>query len=158
MGLNCCSSAQEITPSFSIPCKMRVYLTENTIPPRFLLKKQGYVRVPYWSALDYLTAVAKLSGELKGPSDLANKVMTVLRSVMNWRDPRRTSRGITTTRDIVSRGRYWPWFRRVPLQMPILNSFRCGWASRFERMLVSTTLAGEVLKRFLADFICKRFE
>src|SRR6266481_6156601 len=48
-------------------------------------EEKGYVRIPYWSVLDYLTAVARLSGELKDLV-LANKVMTVVRSVASWRD------------------------------------------------------------------------
>src|SRR5713101_4884928 len=39
-------------------------------------EEEGYVRIPYWSALDYLTAVARLSGE-RNDLELANKVMTV---------------------------------------------------------------------------------
>jgi hypothetical protein len=46
---------------------------------------EGYVRIPYWSALDYLTPVAKLAGE-KEDVELGNKVMRVVRSVSTWRD------------------------------------------------------------------------
>ncbi len=40
----------------------------------------GSVRIPYWDALDYMEAVAKLSGE-RGDLLLAAKVMTVVRTV-----------------------------------------------------------------------------
>ena len=45
----------------------------------------GYYQVPYWSALDYLRAVAALSGE-QNDTELANKVMNVLREVSNLYD------------------------------------------------------------------------
>ena len=110
-------------------------------------EEAGYVRVPYWSALDYLTAVAKLSGELNDP-DLANKVMTVLRSVMNWRDLE------GQPRDNYHTGHRFAGVLALVPTSAVTNAdleFIPLWlASRFERMLVSTTLAGEVLKRFLA--------
>lgn len=40
----------------------------------------GYVRIPYWDALNYLEAVAKLSGE-RNDADLAHKVLTVVKTV-----------------------------------------------------------------------------
>ena len=40
----------------------------------------GSFQVPYWSALDYLKAVAALAGERSDPA-LAGKVMEVVRSV-----------------------------------------------------------------------------
>src|SRR6266404_4387336 len=48
-------------------------------------EEKGYVRVPFWSCLEYLTAVAKISGE-KNDLELATKVMNVVRSVAKWRD------------------------------------------------------------------------
>jgi hypothetical protein len=48
--------------------------------------REGYFYIPYWSALNYLAAVAKLSGE-KNDIGLANKVMGIVRSVSSWRDP-----------------------------------------------------------------------
>lgn len=42
----------------------------------------GYVRIPYWAALDYLQGCAKLAGE-RNDSQLANKVLMVVRSVSN---------------------------------------------------------------------------
>lgn len=45
-----------------------------------------YARIPYWSALDYLEAVARLAGE-KNDLPLAQKVMDVIRSVGSYSDP-----------------------------------------------------------------------
>src|SRR5713226_3057928 len=47
-------------------------------PAPVAAEEKGYVRIPYWSALDYLTAVGKLSGEREDLA-LANKVMAVVR-------------------------------------------------------------------------------
>lgn len=46
----------------------------------------GYVRIPYWSALDYLEAVAKQAGD-NNDIQLAKKVMEIIRSVSSYRDP-----------------------------------------------------------------------
>lgn len=49
-------------------------------------KENGFVRIPYWSALDYLEAVARQAGDNKD-TQLAQKVMDVIRSVSSYRDP-----------------------------------------------------------------------
>jgi hypothetical protein len=48
--------------------------------------KEGYFYIPYWSPLDYLTAIAKRSGE-NDDSLLAKQVLDVVRSVSAWRTP-----------------------------------------------------------------------
>lgn len=45
----------------------------------------GFFQVPYWSALEYLVAAAKLSKQ-KSDLELARKVMDVVRKVSNFRD------------------------------------------------------------------------
>ena len=49
----------------------------------------GYVYIPYWHALDYLEAIAKRAGETNH-LQLAEKVMSVVRSVSQARDPNGT--------------------------------------------------------------------
>ena len=46
----------------------------------------GYVRIPYWSALDYLQACAKQAGE-HNDAQLAQKVMSIVRAVSLAREP-----------------------------------------------------------------------
>jgi len=46
----------------------------------------GFVRIPYWSALDYLEAVAR-QAKKKSDIQLAQKVMKVIHSVSSYRDP-----------------------------------------------------------------------
>jgi len=45
----------------------------------------GFFRIPYWSPLDYLVNLARLSGERKD-NELARKVMDVVRGVSRFRD------------------------------------------------------------------------
>ena len=47
--------------------------------------EQGYVRIPYWSALDYLLKVAREAGKT-GNVLLANNVMEIVRKVSGWRE------------------------------------------------------------------------
>jgi len=46
----------------------------------------GYVRIPYWPALDYLQACAKQAGE-RNDIELARKIMTVVGAVSRVREP-----------------------------------------------------------------------
>lgn len=46
----------------------------------------GYVRIPYWPALDYLQACAKQAGE-REDTELARKIMTVVEAVSRAREP-----------------------------------------------------------------------
>jgi hypothetical protein len=50
-----------------------------------------FVRIPYWSALDYLAAVAKQAGVNKD-SPLAQKIMDVIRTVSSFRGSEGRSR------------------------------------------------------------------
>jgi len=70
---------------FSITLKSAGLFDPSRNPAPAPATKGGYY-VPYWSALDYLTAVAKLSGAT-ADSALGNKVMEVVRSVSEWRTP-----------------------------------------------------------------------
>lgn len=49
-------------------------------------EEPGFVRIPYWDALNYLEAVAKVSGE-REDIQLADKVMNVVRIVSQAREP-----------------------------------------------------------------------
>ena len=51
----------------------------------------GYVSIPYWHALDYLEAVAKRAGETNN-LQLADKVMSIVRTVSQAREPDGTIR------------------------------------------------------------------
>ncbi len=108
----------------------------------------GYVRIPYWSALDYLEAVAKLSG-YSNDLPLAEKVMGVVRNVSSAREP-----------DGSIRDNYHTWRKfgeiigLVPTDAVAFEDlgFIPGWLkSRFERGLVAIALDEGVLKKSLAS-------
>lgn len=48
-------------------------------------EEPGYVRIPYWAPLDYLEHLAQLAGE-RHDTELAEKVMSVVREVSRFRD------------------------------------------------------------------------
>lgn len=109
-------------------------------------EEKGYVRIPYWSALDYLTAVAKLSGE-RNDMELANKVMSVIRRVSRWRDDKGQLRENYHTSH-----KFAAMLGMVPIEAVTaddLDLIPLWLSDRFEVMLVSTALAETVLPRFL---------
>jgi hypothetical protein len=111
-------------------------------------EEKGYVRIPYWSALDYLTAVAKLSGE-RNDLELANKVMAVVRSVASWRDADGHPRENYHTAH-----KFASIFGLVPTAAVALEDldFIPAWLNdRFERMLVGRALDEGALSRFLVS-------
>lgn len=62
-----------------------IFDPENN-PAPVPVKAEGAVRIPYWPALDYLTACARRSDE-RGDPELAGKVMEVVRAVSIAREP-----------------------------------------------------------------------
>jgi hypothetical protein len=111
-------------------------------------EEEGYVRIPYWSALGYLTAVARLSG---GRNDLglANKVMNVVRNVASWRDhsgcPRenyRTDREFAEILGLVP---------TAAVTMDDLGFIPMWLRGRFDRLVVASALVQGALPRFLAS-------
>ena len=111
-------------------------------------QEEGYVRVPYWGALDYLVAVAKLSGE-QNDLPLADKVMSVVRTVSRWRGGDGESRANHNT----SR-KFTEILGLVPTASVTTDDIDMipMWLNdRFDRMLVSSTLDEKVLPRFLAS-------
>ncbi len=117
-------------------------------PAAIPAEEEGYVRIPYWFTLDYLTAVAKLSGE-RNDLELANKVMTVVRSVASWRDADGHPRENYHTAH-----KFAGIFGLVPTAAVTMSDleFIPGWLSgRFDRMLVGKALDEGALPRFLAS-------
>jgi hypothetical protein len=111
-------------------------------------EEEGYVRIQYWSALDYLTAVAKMSGE-RGDLELAAKVMMVVRSVANWRDVNGLPRENYHTAH-----KFAGIFGLVPTSAVAAEDleFIPLWLSdRFERMLVGSALDEGALTQFLSS-------
>ncbi|MCZ6803298.1 MAG: hypothetical protein O7D86_05020 [Proteobacteria bacterium] len=49
-------------------------------------ENEGYVHIPFWKALDYFAAVAKIAGEKDDPQ-LADKVLDIVRTVSRFEEP-----------------------------------------------------------------------
>jgi hypothetical protein len=111
-------------------------------------EKKGYVRIPVWSALQYLLAAAKLSGE-SNDMMLAGKVMNVVRSVSNWKDSEGRSRD-----NIHTAHKFATIFGLVPTEAVSLDDLKLipAWLNnRFERMLVGYALDEGAFTRFLGS-------
>ena len=113
-------------------------------------EKPGYYRVPYWPPLPYLEALARLAGE-KVDATLAEKVMSVLRSVSQWRDT-----------DGKPRDNYITWhsFAKILGLLPSIVVLRADidlasiWLrGRFDGSMAGYALAGAggALRKFLAS-------
>lgn len=119
-------------------------------PPPVPAEEEGYVCIPYWSALDYLTAVAALSGR-RNDLELANKVMSVIRSVASWRDSEGRPRENYHTAH-----KFAAIFGLVPTSAVTTGDleFIPLWLKdRFERMLVGKALEEGALPNFLSSSI-----
>src|SRR5438128_2531823 len=113
-------------------------------------EEKGYVRVPFWSCLEYLTAVAKISGE-KNDLELATKVMNVVRSVAKWRDGDGHPR-----ENLHTAHKFAVILGLVPNQVVGIDDLKLipDWLnSRFERMLVGNALDEGALTRFLESSV-----
>lgn len=110
------------------------------------VEPSGSVRLPYWNALDYLVAVAKVAGE-RDDQSLANKVLDVVRSVSResgarTRDNYHTWRKLAEIIGLVPRA-------AVTLEDVQLIPDWLG--SRFDRGMVGRALDEGALRTFLAS-------
>ena len=106
----------------------------------------GFVHVPYWTALNYLEAVARRAGELSDLA-LAGKILQVVRSVSAFREPDGTARDNHYT--------FWK-FAEILAVLPtqsISNEdvllVKAWISSKFDRGKVAQTLSKSVVGRFL---------
>ena len=110
--------------------------------------EEGSYRIPYWNALDYLVALAKLTGE-QNDLELAKKVMAIVRAVSSWRDESgKPQENYHTAQKLATILGY------VPTQVVSCDDlqFIPAWLNnRFERMLVSMALDEIVLPHFLGS-------
>ena len=108
----------------------------------------GYFRVPYWNALDYLAAIAKLSGE-KNDLELAEKVMKVVRVVSQACQPAADMRGNYHTFRMFAE-----FFGSLPTSAVTIVDIDLipGWLrSRFDKGMVAHALSQGPMARFLAS-------
>jgi hypothetical protein len=108
----------------------------------------GFVQIPFWSALNYLEAVAKRAGE-RDDDQLANKLLKVIRDVTNYRDPDGAVRDNYHTYH-----KFAEIFGLLPLRTIVKEDIHLVsvWlASKFDRGLVGSSLGKGLLKRLLAS-------
>lgn len=109
-------------------------------------EEPGFFRVPYWEVLDYLKAVAKLSGE-RNDLELARKVMKVVRNVSEARELDGSIRDNYHTYRIFSE--ILGLVPCVVISSDDLNLIPGWMESRFDRGMVGHALDEGVLRRLL---------
>jgi hypothetical protein len=108
----------------------------------------GYVRIPYWSALDYLLATAKEAGRTND-LQLATKVMDIIRAVSLWRETNGEPRhNYQTSRRFTEIFGYLPTSAVSKTDLDLLAT----WLNdRFDRMLVAVAIDETLLPHLLAS-------
>ena len=110
--------------------------------------RPGYYRLPYWSPLAYLEAVAKLAGE-KGDLALGEKVMNVVRHVSVWRDKDGTTRDNENTwHSLVTIFGLVP---RSVVSLADIDLMTNWFQAPFSQSRVGAELARGPLKRFVSS-------
>ena len=108
----------------------------------------GMFRLPYWSMLDYLMAVGKIAGE-RNDMSLAAKVMAVIRTVSNHREP-----------DGAPRSNHYTWWKFAEIVgfLPSsavsaidLNMLSVWLSGRFDHGMVGQALAAGILPKLLSS-------
>lgn len=117
--------------------------------------EQGYVRIPYWSALDYLVAIAKQLGKTND-LQLANRVMDIVRAVSKWREPDGQPRhNYNTARRFTEILGCLPTSTVSKTDLELLAM----WLNdRFERMLVAVAIDETLLPHLLASSSAEDWE
>jgi hypothetical protein len=108
----------------------------------------GFVQIPFWSALNYLEAVAKRASELDD-DQLANKMLKVVRDVTNYRDPDGATRDNYRTYH-----KFADFFGLLPLRTikkEDIHLVSVWLQSKFDDGLVGSSLGKVLLKRLLAE-------
>jgi hypothetical protein len=110
--------------------------------------EQGYVRIPYWSALDYLVAIAKQAGTTNDLA-LATQVMDIVRAVSQWREtdgqPRHNYQTARRFTEILG---HLPTSAVSKADLDLLATWL---TDRFERMLVAVAIDETLLPHLLAS-------
>jgi hypothetical protein len=108
----------------------------------------GFVQIPFWSALNYLEAVAKRASE-RDDDQLANKLLKVVRDVTNYRDPDGAARDNYHTYH-----KFADFLGLLPLRTikkEDIHLVSVWLASKFDHGLVGSSLGKGLLKRLLAS-------
>lgn len=111
-------------------------------------EETGYFRIPYWSALSYMEAVAKVAGE-RNDLQLAQKILNIVRSVSSVREPDGRIRDNYHTHRVFAK-----ILGLVPTAAITVDDLNLipGWLEgRFERGMVGHALGQGALRKLLAS-------
>lgn len=109
---------------------------------------QRHVRIPYWSALDYLVKTAKEAGTTNNLA-LANQLMEIVRTVSQWRETDGQPR-----QNYQTARRFTEILGHLPTSVVTKADldFLATWLNdRFERMLVAVAIDETLLPHLLAS-------
>lgn len=109
-------------------------------------EEEGYFRIPYWSALDYLLACAKRSDETRN-LELASKVLKVVRDVSaSYSSKAQSMENYHTAHKFTEILGHLPTSIVLPSDIELIGQWL---RSRFNRGLVSSELSELLIPRFL---------
>ena len=107
--------------------------------------KEGAYRIPYWKALDYLTACAKVAGE-HDDAALAGKILNIIRTVSAERDPAGERANFYTFRRFAEILGLLPTSSVTAKHLELIE----GWLNtKFDHDMVANALDDGALPRFL---------
>jgi hypothetical protein len=117
-------------------------------PAPISVEPVGSVRLPFWAALDYLVACAKLSDQ-KGDNALAEKVMVIVRRVSAFREP---DGGIRDNYHTFRKfAEILGWVPTAVITASDIELVSVWLSSRFDRGMVAHALDEGAIKRLLAS-------
>lgn len=109
--------------------------------------KEGRYRIPYWRALDYLVACAKVAGE-RDDLALAEKILRVIRTANAERDPAGERANVHTFRRFAEIFGLLPTSSVTAKDLELLE----GWLNtKFDRDMVANAIDDGALPRFLSS-------
>jgi hypothetical protein len=107
--------------------------------------KEGAYRIPYWKALDYLTACAKVAGE-HDDAALAGEILNIIRTVSAERDPAGERANFYTFRRFAEILGLLPTSSVTAKDLELIE----GWLNtKFHHDMVANALDDGALPRFL---------
>jgi len=109
--------------------------------------KEGRYRIPYWKALDYLIACAKIAGE-RNDAVLAEKILTIIRTVNAEREPAGERANFYTFRRFAEILGVLPTSSVTAKDLEMVE----GWLNtKFDHDMVANAIDDGALPRFLSS-------
>ena len=123
-----------------------MFAPSNNPPPK-PVQPEGYVRLPYWAALDYLVACAKIAGDTDD-AELAEKLLNIIRTVSLDSTSNGARDNFHTFCKFAEALGLLP---TASVRSTDLTVVRSWLDTKFDRFMVALALDEGVLTRFLAS-------